>query len=714
MNKKADENPEKSYNHLKNEKSPYLIQHAQNPVDWYPWGEEAFEKAKREDKPVFLSIGYSTCHWCHVMAHESFEDPEIGDLINKTFVAVKVDREERPDIDSVYMTICQLMTGTGGWPLTIIMTPDKEPFFAGTYLPKETGYGSVGLKDVVLNIRDLWRNERDELLNSGHQVLEVLEDLSSQTTGNELDPRTINKTYYSLSRVFDDENGGFGDFQKFPTPHNLTFLLRYWKRTGSKNALQMVLKTLDAMAEGGIYDHIGFGFHRYSVDPQWLVPHFEKMLYDQALISMVYIEAFQATGDPRYKKIAEEIFEYVLRDMKSSEGGFYSAEDADTEGVEGKFYLWNKHEVMDVLGPDDDEVISDVFNIRETGNFGSELTGEHVGANIFHMKEPLDSTAERYHVTVDELKRKIEISRLKLFEARRKRLHPHKDDKVLADWNGLMVAALSKASQVFGEDFKGNIYSEAAESAMNFILDEMCAEGKLFHRYRDVEAGIPGTLDDYAFVVWGLLELYEATFKPRYLKKAVLLTETLLKYFWDDLNGGFYFTASDSEQVLLREKKTYDGVIPSGNSVQFLNLLKLAMITENQEFEVRAHELEQNFSTAVKKAPTAHTKFMEALYFRMGPSYSVVLAGDPHCEDTVNMVNGLKKPFIPNKILALNPKIKSKVENSLKELSGIKDVSESVELKGMVNNKATVYVCSDRSCHPPTHSLEDVLKLMDD
>ncbi|KAF5073602.1 thioredoxin domain-containing protein [Methanobacterium aggregans] len=707
-----DNVPEKIYNHLKEEKSPYLIQHAQNPVDWYPWGDEAFEKAKREDKPVFLSIGYSTCHWCHVMAHESFEDPEIGDLINEVFVAVKVDREERPDIDSVYMTICQLMTGSGGWPLTIIMTPDKKPFFAGTYIPKETGYGSVGLRDVVMNVRDLWRDERDELLNSGRQVLRVLEDVSSQTTGDKLDPGTIDKTYYSLSKVFDDENGGFGDFQKFPTPHNLTFLLRYWKRTESKHALQMALKTLDSMSEGGIYDHVGFGFHRYSVDPKWLVPHFEKMLYDQALISMAYIEAFQVTGDQRYRKVAEEIFRYVLRDMKSPEGGFYSAEDADSEGVEGKFYLWKKNEIMDILGPDA-ELISEVFNIRETGNFGSELTGEHVGANILHIKEPLNNITEKYHVPLEELKTKVESSRLKLFEERRNRVHPHKDDKLLADWNGLMVAALSRASQVFGDPLKGDIYSESAESAMNFILEEMCSGDRLFHRYRDGDAGIPGTLDDYAFVVWGLLELYEALFKPKYLKKAVDLTQTLLKYFWDEGYGGFYFTASDSEQVLLREKKTYDGALPSGNSVQYLNLLKIAKITENQEFELKTREMEQAFSVNVKKAPTAHTQFIEALDFRVGPSYTLVLAGNPFSEDTIRILKNLRKYFIPNKVLILNPIIESQAEIRYRDILGIKDVTESVEIKGMIDGGATLYLCSDKSCNAPTHSLEDVLKLME-
>ena len=700
-----EKDSKKDYNHLKDEKSPYLIQHAKNPVNWYPWGDEAFEKAEKENKPVFLSIGYSTCHWCHVMAQESFEDPEVGELINKIFVAVKVDGEERPDLDSIYMNICQLMTGTGGWPLTIIMTPDKKPFFAGTYFPKESGYGNIGLKDLLLNVEKLWEEKREELLNSGEQVLKTLKDISSLPQGDGLNPEILDKTYESLSKVFDYDYGGFGDFQKFPTPHNLMFLLRYWKRTKSKNALYMVEKTLNSMYMGGIYDHIGFGFHRYSVDPNWLVPHFEKMLYDQALISMVYIEAFQATGNYRYKKIAEEIFEYVLRDMKSSDGGFYSAEDADTEGVEGKFYLWTKKEISHVLPPDEARLIFEVFNIREEGNFrgGGDLKR---GTNIFHLKGSTGKLAEKFGISRQELEAKIEASRKKLFKARDARVHPQKDDKILADWNGLMITAFALAARVFkGET--AQTYLKAAEDSANFVLDKMCDGDRLFHRYRDGEAAVAGNLEDYAFMIWGLLELYETSFKVEYLKEALKLNETLIEHFWDE-SGGFYFTADDVKETILREKKSYDSALPSGNSVEMLNLIKIARITENMELERKAELLERAFSTQVWRSPTSHTQLMEAFDFKVGPSYDMVVVGNKEARDTREMIQSIQHHFIPNKILILkneNARAESQIPDLLK-------ISESLKYKKSIDGMATAYVCMGGTCKSPTTNVSEILDIL--
>lgn len=695
----------KFYNHLKNEKSPYLIQHADNPVNWYPWGDEAFKKAEKEDKPIFLSIGYSTCHWCHVMAKESFEDLEVGELINKVFVAVKVDREERPDLDSIYMNVCQLMTGTGGWPLTVIMTPDKKPFFAGTYFPKESGYGNVGLKDLILNVGELWEEKREELLNSGDQVLRTLKDVSSVPPGEGLNPEILDRTYESLSKVFDYDYGGFGDFQKFPTPHNLMFLLRYWKRTKNRNALYMVEKTLNSMYMGGIYDHIGFGFHRYSVDPGWLIPHFEKMLYDQALISMAYIEAFQATGSYRYKKIAEEIFEYVLRDMKSPDGGFYSAEDADSEGVEGKFYLWTKKEVSRVLSPDESKLICEVFNIKEEGNFSSEVNVER-GANIFHLKGSIGKLTEKFGISGQELEVEMEKSMKKLFKARDARIHPKKDDKILADWNGLMVAAFALAARVFdGKNAKK--YLKAAEYSANFILDKMYDGDRLFHRYRDGEAAVAGNLEDYAFMIWGLLELYETSFRVEYLKKALKLNETLIEHFWDE-SGGFYFTADDAEKTILREKKSYDSALPSGNSVEMLNLIKIARITGNSELEMKAELLERAFSTQVWRSPTSHTQLMEAFDFKVGPSYDMVVVGDEKARDTREMIQSIQHHFIPNKILIL------KNENARAEgqILDLLKISESLKYKKSIEGMATAYVCTGGTCKSPTTNVNEILNIL--
>ena len=558
-NHSTRENPNK----LIGEKSPYLLQHAYNPVEWYPWGEEAFKKAKSEDKPIFLSIGYSTCHWCHVMAHESFEDSYVGNLMNETFVSIKVDREERPDIDKIYMTVCQLMTGSGGWPLTIIMTPDKKPFFAGTYFPKESRFGRIGLVDLVKRVKDLWMNERKQLVESSEKITFALQDASAESPGSSLTEKVLNKSYSQLLERYDKINGGFGTAPKFPTPHNLLFLLRYWKRTGDDEALKMVENTLGSMRMGGIYDHIGFGFHRYSTDPNWLVPHFEKMLYDQALLTLAYLEAYQATGKEEYANTAKEVLTYVQRDMVSTEWAFFSAEDADSEGVEGKFYVWSKAEIEEILGIEDAKIFAKLYNVDANGNFLEEATREKTGKNIVHLSSQL----------LDTYSTDIELLRKKLFEARDNRIRPHKDDKILTDWNGLMIAAFSKAGYILNEPK----YIQIAEKAVKFILNQMKnSEGRLLHRYRNCGADILAFIDDYAFLIWGLINLYEASFETSYLKTAITLMEEQLKLFWDSSIGAFFFTAEDAESLLTRQKETYDGAIPSGNSVAMLNLLRLA------------------------------------------------------------------------------------------------------------------------------------------
>ncbi len=632
----------RKFNKLITEKSPYLLQHAENPVDWHPWGEEAFEKAKMEDKPIFLSVGYSTCHWCHVMAHESFEDPTVAKSMNDVFVSIKVDREERPDIDKIYMTVCQLMTGSGGWPLTIIMTPDKKPFFAGTYFPKESRFGRIGLVDLVQRVKGLWKNERKQLVESSDKITFALKDVNTESPGRSLAESVLRKTYSQLSGRYDKKNGGFGTAPKFPTPHNLLFLLRFWRRTGDEGALKMVEKTLKVMRMGGIYDHIGFGFHRYSTDPNWLVPHFEKMLYDQALLILVYLEAYQATGKEEYANTAKEVLTYVLRDMISSEGAFYSAEDADSEGEEGKFYVWSKDEIEEILGVEEAEVFSKLYNVDVNGNFLDEATRRKTGKNIIHLKSDLPDTPTIY----------IKLIRKKLFEAREKRIKPHKDDKILTDWNGLMIAAFAKAGYIFNEPK----YIQAAKKAVDFILNQMKnSEGRLLHRYRKGGADILAFLDDYAFLIWGLINLFEASFETLYLEKAIMLTEKQLKLFWDSSIGAFFFTGEDAESLLTRQKEIYDGAVPSGNSVAMLNLLRLAQLTGNDNYEKKADHLGRVFAESIRANPVAHSFMMVAVDYAVGPTYSLVIAGDKGKEDTISMLNEVRKQFLPNKSLIFRP-----------------------------------------------------------
>ncbi len=706
ISQKPESVPEKEYhNKLISEKSPYLLQHAHNPVKWYPWGPEAFRLAQKKDKPIFLSIGYSTCHWCHVMEHESFEDPEVAKLMNDVFVSIKVDREERPDIDSVYMMVCQMLTGSGGWPLTILMTPDKKPFYAATYIPKETRFGRIGMVDLIPRVKEMWTTRRSEMLNSANQITESISaasrEMSPGATGEALDESTLNLTYEQLSMRFDEQYGGFGSAPRFPTPHNLLFLLRYWRRSGDEGALEMVEKTLQEMRRGGIYDHVGFGFHRYSTDSRWLVPHFEKMLYDQALLAMAYTEAYQATGKKKYEETAREIFTYVLRDMMQPEGGFYSAEDADSEGVEGKYYVWTYKEAQQVLAPEEATLIVKVFNIRKDGNFMEQPTREGTGSNILHLRKSVKELASDLKVSEEALQKRLKAIRQKLFDYREKRVHPHKDDKILTDWNGLMIAALAKGAQVFEE----SEYAEAAERAVDFILKTMrTPRGRLLHRYRDGQAGIPAHIDDYAFLIWGLLELYEATFRVGYLETALDLNKDLIKHFWDEDGGGFYFTANDSEKLLVRHKEVYDGAIPSGNSVAMLNLLRLGRLTAKSDLEEKAATIGKVFSESISESPSAHTQLMAAVDFGIGPSYEVVIVGNSKAKDTKEMVQALHTHFIPNKVVLLRP-----IDQ---EAPGIERLAKFTKYQTSIDNRATAYVCLNYNCKLPTTDKGKMLELL--
>jgi uncharacterized protein YyaL (SSP411 family) len=686
-------------NRLASEKSPYLIQHANNPVDWYPWSEEAFKKAKKENKPIFLSIGYSTCHWCHVMAHESFEDTEVARSMNDTFVSVKVDREERPDIDTVYMTVCQMMTGSGGWPLTIIMTPGKEPFFAATYIPKETRFGRAGMLDLIRRVRELWSTRKIEILSSARKITETLQQPESEVSGKELNESVLNTAYKQLADDFDERYGGFGNAPKFPTPHKLLFLLRHWKRTGNEKALEIVERTIQAMRRGGIYDHIGFGFHRYSTDSQWLVPHFEKMLYDQALLAIAYTEAYQATKKTEYAETASEIFTYVMRDMTSPEGAFYSAEDADSEGEEGKFYLWTNDEFTKILTTDEAIVAAKVFYISKEGNFPDEVTGGKSKRNILHLTKPINEHAADLSMSLPALRSYIERIRCKLFVYRENRVHPQKDDKILTDWNGLIIAALAKGARVLEE----TKYTNAAKCAADFILNKMrTANGRFWHRYRDGEAALTANVNDYAFFIYGLLELYETTFEVNYLKTALELNEDLLQHYWDHDNGGFYFAADDGETLLFRQKEIYDGAIPSGNSVAMLNLLRLGRITANTDLEEKVTRIGQVFQVKISELPSAYTQLMVALDYTIGPSYEVVVAGDSQSRDTKEMIKAIRGKFIPNKIVILR-----QTEETSPDLDRI---SPYAKYHPSIDGKSTAYVCINYSCERPTTDIGILLR----
>ncbi|HEY8892289.1 MAG TPA: thioredoxin domain-containing protein [Clostridium sp.] len=669
-------------NRLINEKSPYLLQHAHNPVDWFPWGEEAFIKAKEDNKPIFVSIGYSTCHWCHVMEKESFENEDVATILNKYFVSIKVDREERPDVDSIYMTVCQTLTGSGGWPLTIFMTSDKKPFYAGTYFPRDSRRGMPGIKDILNSIAQQWNENKEDIIASSEKIVDHIKNIDTKVNqvelGEEIGEEEIHNAYNSFQSVFDKNYGGFGRSPKFPAPHNLQFLLRYWKNYNEPKALEIVEKTLEAMYEGGIFDHIGFGFSRYSTDERWLVPHFEKMLYDNALLALVYIEAFEATGKKFYKDVAEKIFTYILRDMTSSEGAFYSAEDADSEGIEGKFYLLTLKEIGLVLGEKYYKTYSERYDITNEGNFE--------GRNIPNLIGKQGSS------NIDEdLEKKLEVMREKLFEYREKRIHPYKDDKILTSWNGLMIAALAYGGRIFDN----SNYIRQAEKAVDFVLSNMVNEnGRLMARYRDGDVAHLGYLDDYAFLINALIELYESTFNVKYLAKAIGLNKNMINLFKDQEQGGLFLYGIDGEKLISRPKDIYDGAMPSGNSVATLNMLRLARLSANSELENEAYRQFEVFASKVKTIESAHAYFMTALLYSKVPGKDIIIAGEEQKSDTKTMIKEINNTYLPfatvilytgdDRLNSINPELKTH-----KPLQG----------------KTTAYICENYNCKEPITDL---------
>ncbi len=669
-------------NQLINEKSPYLLQHAYNPVAWYPWNEEAFDKARAEDKPIFLSIGYSTCHWCHVMERESFEDEEVAKLLNDSFISIKVDREERPDIDSIYMEVCQVMTGHGGWPLTIVMSLDKKPFFAATYLPKDSRGGMSGLMQILPRINELWQNNRAAITAAGENITNhIATDIEAPTDSSaKLNEEAVHNCFGIFAQRFDSRYGGFGPPPKFPSPHNLYFLLRYHALTGNQIALTMVEKTLQGMYNGGIYDHIGFGLARYSTDEKWLVPHFEKMLYDNGLLAIALIETYHLTKEEFYARVAREIFAYIKRDMTSKEGGFYSAEDADSEGEEGKFYVWSKEEVISALGEEDGEYFCRLYDITDKGNFEGRSIPNLIDRGL-----------------AEEERIKIEVLRDKLFNVRKQRIHPHKDDKILTSWNGLMIAALAYGARVLGDE----AYLDAAKSAVDFIMSNLRRDdGRLLARYRDGEALYLAYAADYAFLTWGLLELYRASYESKYLEMALELTDDLLEIFWDDEKGGLFLYGKDAEQLLTRPKESYDGAIPADNSVAALNFLRLYRLTGRVDLKEKASDILNLFATRLNEIPSGHTYMLLSWLYLHAPGQDIVITGT--MDTAKNMLELTDQVYMPFTEVVFKEESDTKLERLIPFVQDI----------ATIDGKPTAFICEDMACLAPTNSLEELGRLL--
>ncbi len=689
-------------NRLAREKSPYLLQHAHNPVDWFPWGPEAFEKAKKEDKPVFLSIGYSTCHWCHVMEEESFENPEIAQIMNDGFVSIKVDREERPDLDQIYMQAVMALTGSGGWPMSVFLTPEGKPFYGGTYFPPEDRWGRPGFATLLHTIQNKWTTDKLNLLNSSDELTRLLhiETKQKPALSYSLNEGTLQKAFEQFQSRFDSRLGGFGQAPKFPSSHNLSFLLHAWKRFKTPEALLMVEKTLQAMARGGMDDQLGGGFHRYSTDAYWHVPHFEKMLYDQALLSKTYLQAYQATAKEEYAQIAREIFDYVLRDMTDPSGGFYSAEDADSavdpehleKKSEGAFYIWSESEIKEHLGPEVSEIFNAYFGVEPGGNARQDPQGEFTGKNILYVALGIEDAAKRFSKKPEDIQKIINDAKGKLFKIRAKRPRPHLDDKVLTDWNSLMISSLALGARVLEEPK----YKAAAQKAADFILTEMKQKnGRLLHRWRKGEPAIPGFVDDYAFFILALLDLYEATFDPKYLEEARFFTQEMIRLFWDEKDGGFFFTGSDAEKLITRSKELYDGAVPSGNSVAALCLLRVGRMTMERELEKRAQAVLDTFSAELNQYPSGYSQMLAALDFALGPSREIIIASpteDPAQSEV--FLHEIFSRFLPNKVVMFHP---LKGNNRLK----IETLAPFISRQTAVSGKATVYICKDYVCDLP-------------
>ena len=689
----------KKPNRLAKETSPYLQQHAYNPVDWYPWGEAAFARARSEKKPIFLSIGYSTCHWCHVMERESFEIDAIAAVMNQYFVNIKVDREERPDIDKIYMTAVQASTGQGGWPMSVWLTPELKPFYCGTYFPPDARYGRPGFKQLLERIHDVWETNRDGVLNQAEQITESLKQHAAAKpteSGDQPIPReSLDSGFRQFAGSFDETHGGFGGAPKFPRPVIFNFLFRYARRSDvapehAALAQEMALKTLRAMGEGGMFDQLGGGFHRYSVDERWLVSHFEKMLYDQGQLVVSYSEAFQITRNSFFADIARRTCDYVLRDMTDPTGGLYSAEDADSEGVEGKFYVWQRREIEDVLGEGEaTEVFCRYYGVTEDGNWEE-------GNNVLHVTLSIAQAAKLFHRSEPEVETILADGRQKLFAVREKRIRPHRDDKILTSWNGLMISGLAKAAQALDEPR----YLEAATRAARHIVKAHYRKGELFRTQT-----IPAVLEDYAFFIAALIDLYETSFDPDWLVRAVELADTMRQRFEDAEHGGFFMTAGTDASVIIRPKEDYDGAEPSGNSVAALALLKLAQYADRDEYRKSAQRTLSSFRDHLTRAPHAVPQMLCALDFSLGKQKQIVIAGKPEAADTRAMVRALHERYLPDAIVM-------QVDDADRR-QALAKLNPFVDSIKMLAAKATAYVCENFTCQAPTTEVGELEKAID-
>ncbi len=679
-------------NRLANETSPYLLQHAGNPVDWYPWGEEAFAKARAEDKPVLLSIGYSACHWCHVMEHESFEDEAIAALMNENFVSIKVDREERPDLDEIYMNAVQLLTKRGGWPMTVFLTPEGKPFFGGTYYPPEDRHGMPGFPRVLKAVVEAYRNKPQDVARNVDQIVAALDRMSVlNLTGGEMSVELVTRGAEGLTPAYDATHGGFGRAPKFPNAGVFNMFLRAYRLSGNRPYLEMITETLRKMAEGGMYDQLGGGFHRYSVDDKWLVPHFEKMLYDNGQLAQVYAEAYRITKDGFFKRIVEETLEYVLREMCQAEGGFYSAQDADSEGEEGKFFVWTREQVLELLGKEHGEIFCRFYDVSDLGNFE--------GQNILHPILTVEQAAKYFKKDEEEIESVLAGARARLFEEREKRIKPFRDEKVIVSWNGLMLSGVAAAYAITGDAR----IRDAGARTVDFIFTRMFDKGLLLHTYKDGQAKLLGYLDDYAFLIAGLLDLFEATHETELLERAEALARTMVEEFWDETNGGFFYTGKSHEQLISRTKPGFDHSIPSGNSVAALVLVRLHHYTGEQDLLERAEKVLRLHYDNMAREPFGLATMLGALDFHLSKPAEIVMVAATDDPDASGIVQQVQDSYLPNKTLQwVSPDAK------------LEEISPLLEGKSQVGGKPTVYVCRNFTCAPPVTDWEGLKPLLEE
>ncbi len=687
-------------NRLIRENSPYLLRHARNPVDWYPWGDEAFATARRENRIIFLSIGYATCHWCHVMERESFENPEVAAVLNTLTVPVKVDREERPDVDRVYMAVCQALNGTAGWPLTVLLTPDRRPFFAATYLPKRTRAGRIGVIELVRQAAALWRSHPDRVLRSAREIAEHFARAARPPAPAEPSAGLFQAAEAALRDRFDPVHAGFSPPPKFPTPHNLVFLLRRHRRTGPADLRDMAVRTLAAMRNGGLYDHLGYGFHRYSTDARWLVPHFEKMLYDQAGLLAAYAEGWQAVRHPLFERTAREVATYVMRDLAAPGGGFCSAEDADSEGEEGRFYLWTQDEIVNALGPGPGERFCAVYGATPEGNHRDEATGRPTGRNVLHLTRPLEDWAGAFGMNLPELERELEYSRAVLLRHRSRRERPERDDKILAGWNGLMASALARAGWIF--DAADLV--RASERAVRFVLGSLFRNGRLFRSHRNGRTSVPAVAEDYAFLARACLDLYAAAFEPAWLAEAARIARELVNRFWDGAAGGLYDAEPGREDLPWPSKEVYDGAVPSANSTALEVFARLGLLTGDPWWTDRAWELARAFAGEVSRYPAAFTAYLSGLAYLLEPTRVVVIAGPPGRPDTQALLEAVRGVYAPETLLLLAP--------PGKDTGSIPALPPYVSSMGPWKGRAAAYVCQDYACRDPVTAPDELAALL--